>query len=399
MDKYLIVLGASELGVLAGVKLGFKVIVISPKSTKISTEITEQAESIVFINSLEDESEVYNEVNLIQRDGRKIELVLSFTELGLKTASIISEKLGLPTNNSQVIESTRSKLVMREKFLKNDILKLDYKAGYAYEFCQDELPISTPFIIKPLDGYGSKNIFLIENKIEWKTWYLKYRDDQEINWIAEPYIVGPEYSVETVSSQGEHSIIGVTEKSTTGKPNFIEMGHFVPAIINRDLYEKITLATKEVLTLIGVQYGPGHIEFKLDNKNNKIVIIEMHTRPGGDNIPLLHILSTGISQYEIGIRSYYDFTALNFKIPKHMKYSSIKFFTFEEGILLSKGFSNAIIDENIKEWDIYYNIGEKIKKTVDSYSRAGHVIVGSNSKELNLQSLKSFEEKLLVKIY
>ncbi|MEQ6375946.1 ATP-grasp domain-containing protein [Bacillaceae bacterium S4-13-56] len=398
MDKMLIILGASEFGVLAGRNLGFKVIVVSPKSTNISTKIIDKAESVIIVDNLEDEDEVLKKVNDLLKIYKKIDLVLSFTELGLKTASIISEKLNLPTNHLNVIESTRNKSLMREIFLKNDILRLDYKAGFINEFQQDQLPIHAPFIIKPLDGYGSKNVFFIENQEEWAKWYINNKDDSDIHWIVEPYIEGPEYSIETVSSRGNHFIIGITEKNTTGKPNFIETGHSVPASLNHILYDQIIQATKESLTSIGVQHGPSHIEVKWDNKNNKIVIIEMHTRPGGDYIPLLHTLSTGIDQYEIGIRSFYDPSVLELILPEHVKHSSIKFLTFKEGTLLSKGFSDNISDENIKDWAIYYNIGEKVKKTADSYSRAGHIIVSSNSRESNNESLNSFEEKLLIKI-
>lgn len=251
MDKVLIILGASEFGVLAGKNLGFKVIVISPRSTGISTKVTDQAESIIIVNSLEDEEEIYQKVNDILKIYKKIDLVISFTELGLKSASIISEKLNLPTNHLEVIESTRNKSLMRKIFLKSDILKLNYKAGLISNFHHQELPIQTPFIIKPLDGYGSKNVSFIENHEEWTEWHLKNKEDNDTKWIVEPYIEGPEYSIEAISSKGKHFILGITEKDTTGKPNFIETGHSVPASLNQDLYDQIIHLTKESLTLIG----------------------------------------------------------------------------------------------------------------------------------------------------
>ncbi|KFF55388.1 ATP-grasp domain-containing protein [Bacillus stercoris] len=394
MDKVLIILGASEFGVTAARKLGFKVIVVIPKSTNISSKITEQVDYIVTVNSLEDADEIFEKIIGYENIG----LVLSFTELGLKAACIISERLNLPTNSTKAIEYTRNKSLMRETFLKNDTLKLNYKAGVIEEFQQDDLPLKTPFIIKPLDGYGSKNISYIENQEEWTRWHLKNKSDYDTEWIAEPYIEGPEYSIETISSEGNHFIIGITEKDTTGKPNFIETGHSVPASLSQEVYKQIVQATKESLTLIGIKYGPSHIEVKWDSKKNHIIIIEMHTRPGGDYIPFLHLLSTGIDQYEIGIRSYFDPSVLEMVMPKKIKHSSIKFLTFRAGMLLSKGFVDKISNENIIDWDIYYNIGETVIKTTDSYSRGGHIIVSSNSKESNKELFSFFEKKLHIKI-
>jgi biotin carboxylase len=211
-------------------------------------------------------------------------------------------------------------------------LKLDYNVGYIHEFKVDKLPMCLPFIVKPLDGFGSKNVFLINHIDEWKEWYVKgNRDYPNIKWILEPFIDGPEYSVETVSSNGNHFILGVTKKETTGSPNFIEIGHSVPGITSWDFYKKALDITETSLNVMGIQYGPGHIEIKWDNKESKFVIIEMHTRPGGDYIPYLHTLSSGIDQYEMGIRSYYDSSVLETTLPTSKKHSMVKFLTFPEG--------------------------------------------------------------------
>lgn len=397
MNKLLVLLGASENGVLAGKKLGFKVIVVVPKSIIISAKITEHVDEIITVNSLENESDVYEKIkNII--NGKKIALILSFTEKGLKTAAILSKKLNLPTNDPETIVFTRDKSLMRKKFLKSDILKINYKSGDTNDFNPEELPINTPFIIKPIDGYGSMNVSFINNQNMWTEWYHKNKINTT-KWIIEPYIEGPEYSIETISSNGEHYIIGITAKDTTGKPNFIETGHSVPAMINQQLYDQIVFFTKEALSLMNIKYGPSHIEVKWDNKTKQLVIIEMHTRPGGDFIPFLHYLSTGIDQYEVGILSYYNKSIIKLPFPENIQYSSVKFLTFPQGTLLNIGFLNEILDENIQEWNIYYNIGEKINKTIDSYSRAGHIIVSSDSKDNNENSVKNFMSNLFFKIH
>ncbi|MGX4669766.1 ATP-grasp domain-containing protein [Cerasibacillus sp. JNUCC 74] len=399
MNRILVLLGASKLGITNGIKLGFKVIIISDRDKYISSEITKLVEEIYFVKSLDNEGEVFQKVRHIMNLYKRIDLILSFTELGLRTASYISYELNLPTNPTKIIDYTRNKALMREKFLKNDVLKLDYNVGYIHEFKVDKLPMCLPFIVKPLDGFGSKNVFLINHIDEWKEWYVKgNRDYPNIKWILEPFIEGPEYSVETVSSNGNHFILGVTKKETTGSPNFIEIGHSVPGITSWDFYKKALDITETSLNVMGIQYGPGHIEIKWDNKESKFVIIEMHTRPGGDYIPYLHTLSSGIDQYEMGIRSYYDSSVLETTLPTSKKHSMVKFLTFPEGVLLGKGFVNEKKDVGIKDWDIYYKIGDRIIKTIDSYSRAGHIIVSTDSKQNSANLLQAFEENLIVKI-
>ncbi|MDP5274851.1 ATP-grasp domain-containing protein [Chengkuizengella axinellae] len=398
MDKLIVILGPSEYGVLAAIKLGFKCIVISPRSSEIPNVVSERVDSIILVNSLEDTDEIHQKLIDITKRYTKIDLVTSFTEMGLESAAILSEQLGLPTNQCKVVKSTRDKSRMREIFSDNHLLKLNYKLGYIHEFEKNILPIPVPFIIKPFDGVGSKNIFFIDNQEKWTEWFLKHSNKDYNKWIFEPFIEGPEYSVEIVSSNGDHFILGITEKTTSENPHFIEIGHTTPAAISQELYENIVHITKEALTTIGVEYGPSHIEVKRNIKDNKIVVIEMHTRPGGDYIPYLHNLSTGFDQYELGIKSHYDSSVLKLQIPQHTQCTSIKFLSFEEGTLLSKGFLDEITDDNIHQWSIYYNVGDKIKKAVDSHTRAGHVIVKSNSKKLNEQSIVFFEDNLDIKL-
>lgn len=47
--------------------------------------------------------------------------------------------------------------------------------------------------------------------------------------IIEEYIEGAEYSVETISYQGTHTLLAITKKYTTGNPHYIEVGHLEPA--------------------------------------------------------------------------------------------------------------------------------------------------------------------------
>lgn len=59
---------------------------------------------------------------------------------------------------------------------------------------------------------------------------IKY-DFPDIGIIAEKFIEGPEVSVEAISWDGQHTILGVTDKITTGYPGFVETGHSMPSAL------------------------------------------------------------------------------------------------------------------------------------------------------------------------
>ena len=112
--------------------------------------------------------------------------------------------------------------------------------------------------------------------------------------IVEEYIEGPEFSCECISYNGEHHLLTVTQKFTTGAPHFIETGHMEPAGLSDEVMAKVKEVIFKALDALQIKYGASHSEFRL-TPNGDIGIIEIGSRMGGDCIgsDLVH-LSTGI---------------------------------------------------------------------------------------------------------
>ena len=98
--------------------------------------------------------------------------------------------------------------------------------------------------------------------------------------MIEEFAEGQEYSVEGISYKGEHHILAVTLKYTTGAPQFIETGHFEPAPIDEATFEKIVGVVTHALDTLGIKNSASHSEIKIDADGN-IKIIEIGGRMGG----------------------------------------------------------------------------------------------------------------------
>lgn len=94
----------------------------------------------------------------------------------------------------------------------------------------------------------------------------------------------------------------MTAKTTTGAPHFVELGHVTPAPLTGHDHDRICTAVTDTLDALGVEAGAGHTEVRLDPWHGPVVI-ETHTRPGGDCIPELVLLTTGWDQYALAISS------------------------------------------------------------------------------------------------
>ena len=213
------------------------------------------------------------------------------SDLANITVQYLVEKLGLPGNSQECIINTTNKFQMRKKLAEAKIpVPHFWKVKSA-----EEIKISSyPVIVKPTDRSGSRAITKVECEEELQAAIQNAVGQSfEKRAIVEEYIQGAEYSVETISFQGKHTLLAITKKYTTGAPHYIETGHLQPAPLSAPLKEKVRETVFAALDALGVENGAGHSELRIDNRE-EIRIIEIGSRMGGDCIGSdLVPLSTG----------------------------------------------------------------------------------------------------------
>ncbi len=220
--------------------------------------------------------------------------VVATTELTIPIAAYVAESLGLkgiPYETSKVIADK-----YRNRTACKSITEI-CQPKYAEILSAEELNsfrFDYPVILKPTSKGGKRGITVVYKKEELQSAFefaKSFSKDQPI--IVEEYISGgTEYSVESLSFNGIHYIVQVTEKISSGPPHCVELGHHQPAALSPEMRLKVEDTIKKGLAAIGVDNSSCHTEIKI--VDNKIFLIEFNARPGGDNIawPLTE-LSTG----------------------------------------------------------------------------------------------------------
>lgn len=216
------------------------------------------------------------------------------TDLGNFTVNYVANALGLPGNSMECARLSTNKYLMRQAFRHcGDPSPQSILVDSNTDFSLIELHY--PVIIKPTDRSGSRGIFKLENSAG-----LERAVESAINSgfekkaLIEEFVEGQEFSVEGISFQGNHRILAVTQKYTTGAPNFIETGHMEPAPISTEMYEKIEKVIIHALDSLKVKNSASHSEIKIDQDGN-IKIIEIASRMGGDCI------GSDLVEYSTGI--------------------------------------------------------------------------------------------------
>jgi biotin carboxylase len=207
--------------------------------------------------------------------------VVTVRERFLTIAARIRDALGLEGNTLETVLALKDKARMRERLDGSPggaavRARLLHAPGDVEAFVAEA---GLPVVVKPRDGSGSESVLVVRGADDMAEAARRVAA-RPGGLLAEEFLDGPEFSVESFSERGEHHILAVTEKFTG--ENAVEIGHVVPARIEADQYAALVDATRWFLDAMGLTEGPAHTEIILTGDGPRIV--ESHNRPGGDGI-------------------------------------------------------------------------------------------------------------------
>lgn len=239
-------------------------------------------------------------------------------------------------------------------------------------------------IVKPADRSGSRGITLVESKEDIASAVeLAFEESFSKEVLIESFVNGREFSVESVSYNGVHKILQVTEKFTTGSPGFIEKGHTCPARITKHERFLILDVVYKTLNAVNLMYGAAHTELKI-NDDGDVFVIEIGSRMGGDYIGSdLVFYSTGFdfTRAVLAISMGDDFNEIDFISKDITPKTSIVKFIFEEQDLTKcrnvLGQSIGAVIHTDFEKSMLSN-GHEIMSSAD---RLGHILLVTNMDE------------------
>lgn len=298
------------------------------------------------------------------------------SDLAMVTVNFVAQKMGLSSNTLECTKVSTNKHEMRKCFEKNgDPSPKSILVNNIYDL--ENKNLSYPLIVKPLDRSGSRGITKIERWDELER-AIKHAQEQgfEKKALVEEFARGKEYSVECISWQGKHCFLAMTEKFTTGSPNFVEVGHIQPADVTDETLTKVKNVVVHALDSLQVTMGASHSEIKID-ENGKIKIIEIGARMGGDFIGSnLVQLSTGVDfvgcviDCALGMKP-------NISFDNEKRFAAVRFAMNVDECKKIQQYVNKNEDK-IVQWEINENKAETV---TDSSNRMGYCLATFEKRE------------------
>ena len=181
----------------------------------------------------------------LQIDG----VVTNASEFLMPLAASVAERLGLPCTPSGVISVIQDKEMVRE--LTEGIHGLTSPEHHAYK---EGMTVTYPCVVKPVKGAAKKGVSYCKNK-EDVLEAVAYAGGTGERILIEEYIPGREISVESLSYNGQHTIVQITDKDSSGPPHFVELGHHQPSSVSEENKERIKKCIRFILDAVGFTNG------------------------------------------------------------------------------------------------------------------------------------------------
>ncbi len=294
------------------------------------------------------------------------------TDICVPTITYVAEKMNLIANSVQSGLLSTNKGEMRRAFARHHVNSPQSLTVSSIEDLS-KVALNFPLIVKPTDRSGSRGVTKVFNETGLHDAVQRgLAESLEKKVVIEEFIEGVEVSVESISWNGQHHILAITDKVTTGAPYFVELAHHQPSLLPEDIQKKIITQTFKALNALEVQFGAGHSEFKIDSKG-EVYAIEVGARMGGDFIGShLVALSTG---YDF-LKGVIDVALNQFVEPiLNMQQSSGVYFLCQE----TEGIQSYFTNKNSFDFEKAI-LKDRLVPVTNSNDRSGYLIYQSDKK-------------------
>lgn len=267
-------------------QLGYRVLVLDADPNAMGFKL---ADDYAVINIVDEEACLEYALK------NKVDGVLTAaTDFSVLTMSRIAQEMGLPGINYAAAKRIKNKAAVRKCLF-------DAKAddtGYSFEINSLEeasriLPqVKFPVMMKPCDGSGSRGASRVDGAEDFgKACQFAMEGSITHRAVAEPFVEGKEYGVESFVDNGEIHILGVMQKDMTLPPYYAELGHAIPSGLPIEIEEKIKTCVQKALVALGVNHGSVNMDLLL-NESGDVHIVDVGARMGG-NLIGSHIIPIG----------------------------------------------------------------------------------------------------------
>jgi biotin carboxylase len=307
--------------------------------------------------------------------------VYTHCDYNLPLVAAAASGLGLPGLSPKAASAAQDKLACRQACADAGVST----PAFSYAATESDAiaaaqRIGFPCVVKPMTDSASTGVALAFTQEQLTAGYNSIAG-QRLNArgqlrrpgaLVEEYALGYEVSVETVTFQGETTVLGVTDKMLSAAPYFAETGHTFPSALPENVTGALAQTALDGLAAIGFDFGAAHTEIRMTSDGPKL--IEINARIGGDEVAALVELAFGFPYMEQVLRMHVgeEFTFA----PATRKAAAARHLTAPTSgsVRAVHGTSLAERAPGVTAVDVKVEPGDWVIPAVSNHEVVGHVV-------------------------
>jgi biotin carboxylase len=352
----------------------------------------------------------------LRQENIRLDGVACYDCESMELAAVLAQELSLPYPSVQAVNNCRNKYLTKTLWARHNLFTARVRqirsATEAVHFYQD---LDGPCVLKPPGGSGSELIFRCDSERDCKHYFTKIVDGLQQRHtnrlyrsfrtsdpvvLAEEFVLGEEYSCDFVIENGRVEVIRLTRKILSSQGPFgTASGYLLPGLLPEVIkeYDFRRILYQSVLAL-GINRAICMLDFMVCK--NRIVLLELSPRPGGDCLPSLLRRCLNLDV----ITLYLDFCQQRpwrLQIPANSNPClGLRLHAGRSGSLKKVDTRPLQHDSRVREIHLTRQPGHQIKMPPDDYDSwlLGHIIFdfdGATAPEVQCRELL---EKLIVEV-
>ena len=352
----------------------------------------------------------------LRQENIRLDGVACYDCESMELAAILAQEYALPYPSAQAVNNCRNKYLTKTLWVRHNLVTPRVRqirsATEAVHFFQD---LGGPCVLKPLGGSGSELIFRCDSARACRNNFIKiinglqqrrnnrlYRSfrTEEPVILAEEFVVGDEYSCDFVIENGRVEVIRLTRKILSSRGPFgTALGYLLPGPWPEEIKESDFRQTLYQSALaLGINRAICMLDFMVCQ--NRIVLLELSPRPGGDCLPSLLRRCRNLDM----ITFYLDFCQQRpWKLPTASDPNpclGLRLHAGRSGSLKKIDTRQLQHDSRVREIHLPRQPGHQIKMPPDDYDSwlLGHIIFDLDVDAAPEAQCRALLEKLVVEV-
>lgn len=326
--------------------------------------------------------------------------VMAGGEIGVEFTDQLAEALGLLTNGTATSAARRDKYLMVET-----VRAAGLRAAEQIRATDEETlrawhtKHGGRVVVKPLSSAGGDGVSFCDDPEESVAAFRRLVGSRNIfsatntGVVAQEYLGGPEYMVNTVSRDGRHYVTDVWRTTRVQANGMIDLADALCLVDSgSEVVRALSRYAFGVLDAVGIRHGAAHVEIRLTPSGP--CLVEVGARLPGGGIAVQAARAIGESQMDLAISAYLEPERFLAKVGTEYQVSRfcaiVGMVSPVEGVLRAyRGLDEIRALEGFDSLTCLVAPGERISRTVNDLGYPVLVILFHESEEVVQTALNS----------